>query len=110
MSFSRKLIRAFRFINPISGFTLLELQVSMSLLMLTFSGLFLILMNYTKQLQWIEKRRNLYTVVVPGPEAKAIFTEHKTGLMEIKTVYEVTVQSLSEESGSLSTVAILRKK
>ena len=94
------------------GFTLLELQVAIFILMLTVAGLSLIFMNYTKQLRWAEKKRSLYAVVVPSPGdlSKVIFTEYRAANTNSQVVNKVTVQSLTEDANSVTASVILEGK
>jgi len=98
--------------SPSSGFTLLELQVAIFILMLAVTGLSLIFKNYTRQLQWLERKRSLYAVIVPSPNdvSKVIFTEYKSGLTNSQIVYKVTVQSLTEDANSVTAVALMEAK
>jgi Tfp pilus assembly protein PilV len=91
------------------GFTLLELQISIVILLFTFTGLAMVLMNYLKQVEWSENRQVLYTVV-PDDLSKTIFTESRAGTIESGVSYRVNITSLTKAGTSLTAVVNLQEK
>lgn len=58
-----------------SGFTLIEVQVGIAVLMIAVAGTSVIIANDLKQLRWLEKRRPSYNFVRTGARNSVTFTE-----------------------------------
>ncbi len=74
-----------------SGFTLIEVQVGVTVLMLAVAGTSVIIANDLKQLRWLEKRRPMYNFVSAGTVNSVTFTEIWIGSRQ--KVNKVTVDA-----------------
>lgn len=58
-----------------AGFSLIEVQVAITVLMIAVAGTSVIIANDLKQLRWLEKRRPSYNFVKTGTRNSVTFTE-----------------------------------
>jgi len=91
------------------GFTLVELQVSIALLLFACSGLAVLLMNDLRQLQWIEGRRQLYAVL-PMDASKTLFTELTSAAAPSGALNRARVQSFSVFDTSMTALVALEAR
>ncbi len=91
------------------GFTLLELQVSISILLFALTGMGVALMNNMKQVQWLEARRPLYTHV-PSDGGKAVFSEVTSLGTPSGAVNRVRVQSFHVYGSSMTALVTLEAR
>ena len=100
------------------GFTLLELQVSISILLFSLTGMGVALMNNMKQVQWLEARRPLYTHVHVLKDAdgkvvkatKAIFSEVTSTSAPSGAVNRVRVSSFQVHGSSMTALVTLEAR
>ena len=91
------------------GFTLLELQVSISMMLFALTGMGVALMNNMKQVQWLEARRPLYTYVAANG-GKAVFSEVTSLGTPSGAVYRVRVSSFKVHGSSMTALATLEAR
>ncbi len=91
------------------GFTLLELQVSIALLLFSIAGLAGVLMNNVRQIETLESKRPLYAFV-PTDEKKVIFTECTSAVVPSNAVYRVTLKSLESDASSITAEVELEER
>ena len=83
------------------GFTLLELQVAVVLLLFLITGMAVVMMNDLRQLQWLESRRQLYTFI-PSDFSKTVFTETTSLSQPSGAVNRVEVDSFTVAPSSIT--------
>lgn len=91
------------------GFTLLELQVSMALLMLSVTGLSAVLMNDLKQMRWLEARARSRAWVSLAPP-RVVFSELHPSGHPPRAAQRVRLRRFAREDGSLTAVVSLEEK
>jgi len=91
------------------GFTLVELQVSIAILLFACSGLAVLLMNDLRQLQWLEGKRQLYAFL-PMDASKTLFTELTSVAMPSGAVNRARVQSFAVSGSSMTAVVVLEAR
>ena len=90
------------------GFSLVELQVGILILMLAVCGLAAVLSNYMRQLQRVEKQQALFTYVSPDL-SRVVFTEYVRGGPS-QRVQQVRVQNLQSDGVTLQAMVNLIAK
>ena len=91
-----------------SGSALLEVAVSVIVLSVALSKLGLSFMNFSRQLSWLENKRQRYTVVAPDL-SKIIFSEYLYGGAEGNppVVNKVSLVQLSTNATAAEAVVTL---
>ena len=91
---------------PEKGFTLLELQVGIVLLLFAVGGLAAVMANYLRQVEQMEAQQSLYTVISPD-RTKVIFTECMQ-TNQSQRVYLLSVTSLQLDGENLDAQVTLK--
>jgi Tfp pilus assembly protein PilV len=92
-----------------AGQSLLELQIAVVLLIVALCGIAAILVTELSQLEWTEKRRQLYTYL-PMASPQAIFTELTFNQQPSLATQQVNVQSISVGASSVTAVVTLEAR
>lgn len=88
------------------GFTLIELQVSICLLLLMASGTASILIGYMRQIQWLEKQKALSAKCSPDLK-RVVFSEIRPANNPSVIQNKIALQSLKNSGGELQAVVCL---
>ena len=88
------------------GFTLIELQVSLCLLLLMASSSASVLMGYMRQIQWLEKQKALMAQCSPDLK-RVVFSEIRQGSAASSVTYQVSLQTLALSGDNLQAVVCL---
>jgi hypothetical protein len=91
------------------GFTLIELQVSICLLLLMASSSASLLIGYMHQIQWLESRTAIHASCSPDLK-RVVFSEIVTGHEPSSVVYQVSLQTLAPSGSDLQAVVCLVRK
>jgi len=89
------------------GFTLVELQVAIFLLLMSISGITGVLVNYLKQVEYLEGRNRVNTSVFSSP-MRVVYSEVRKGIEGAN--YDVYVKSFQEVDDTLMAYVTLTEK
>lgn len=92
-----------------AGFTLLELQVAIALLLLGVAGMAALVMTDLKQLEWLEKRHQLQAYV-PADHSRIVFTELASLSRPNAAAYRVKLKFFNVAKSTLAAIVILEER
>ncbi|MDD4004665.1 MAG: hypothetical protein PHW69_05610 [Elusimicrobiaceae bacterium] len=90
----------------IAGFTLIEIQIAVFVLLLAVAGMGAVVTNNLKQLTWLEARTQ-HTVFVPADNTSAIFAVISSTPMADKSRNHVDVTEVAEAPPDFTATVLL---